>query len=32
MKVNGVKLVDWVSRLIAAEPVDDVHCQRCRVG
>jgi hypothetical protein len=32
MKVNGVKLVDWVTRLIAGEPVDDVHCQQCRVG
>ena len=32
MEVNGVKLADWVSRLIEGEPVDDVHCQRCRVG
>jgi hypothetical protein len=31
MEVNGEKLVDWVSRLIAGEPVDDVHCKKCRV-
>jgi hypothetical protein len=24
-----VKLVDWVRRLIAREPVDDVHCKKC---
>jgi Pectinacetylesterase len=30
--VNGKKLVDWVSRLIAGKPVDDVHCRNCRVG
>jgi hypothetical protein len=30
--VNGEKLVDWVSRLIKGEPVDDVHCQNCRDG
>jgi hypothetical protein len=30
--VNGERLVDWVRRLINGEPVDDVHCQRCRVG
>jgi hypothetical protein len=30
VEVNGVKLVDWVTRLIRGEPVDDVHCQRCR--
>jgi hypothetical protein len=32
LEVNGVKLVDWVTRLIASEPVDDVHCQKCRAG
>jgi hypothetical protein len=32
LEVNGVKVVDWVSRLIAGEPVDDVHCQKCRIG
>jgi hypothetical protein len=32
LKVNGVRLVDWLTRLIAGEPVGDVHCQRCRVG
>jgi hypothetical protein len=30
--VNGESLVDWVRRLIAGEPVDDVHCTRCRAG
>jgi hypothetical protein len=32
LEVNGVKLVDWVSRLIAGKPVDDVHCKKCRFG
>jgi Pectinacetylesterase len=32
LEVNGEKLVDWVSRLIEGEPVDDVHCRKCRVG
>jgi hypothetical protein len=31
LEVNGVKLVDWVTRLIEGEPVEDVHCQECRV-
>ena len=31
-EVNGEKLVDWLSRLIAGKPVDDVHCQKCRAG
>jgi Pectinacetylesterase len=31
LEVNGVKLVDWVTKLIEGEPVDDVHCQPCRV-
>lgn len=30
--VNGVKLVDWVTRLTEGEPVDDVHCTQCRAG
>jgi Pectinacetylesterase len=30
--VDGVKLVDWVTRLIEGEPVVDVHCEKCRVG
>jgi Pectinacetylesterase len=30
--VNGVKLVDWVTRLIEGKPVEDVHCRRCRAG
>jgi Pectinacetylesterase len=32
VEVNGVRLVDWVSRLIEGEPVDDVHCEKCRAG
>jgi hypothetical protein len=32
LEVNGEKLVDWLTRLIEGEPVQDVHCQRCRVG
>jgi Pectinacetylesterase len=30
--VNGLKLVDWVTRLIEGEPVDDVHCTQCSAG
>jgi hypothetical protein len=30
LEVNREKLVDWVSRLIEGEPVDDVHCRQCR--
>jgi hypothetical protein len=30
--VNGETLVDWVRRLTEGKPVDDVHCQQCRVG
>jgi hypothetical protein len=30
--VNGEKLVDWVTKLIQGEPVDDVHCTECRAG
>jgi hypothetical protein len=32
MEVNGVTLVDWVTRLIEGEPVDDVHCTECAAG
>jgi Pectinacetylesterase len=32
VEVNGEKLVDWVTRLIEDEAVDDVHCRQCRVG
>jgi Pectinacetylesterase len=28
-EVNGKPLVDWVTNLIAGEPVDDVHCTQC---
>jgi hypothetical protein len=31
-EVNGQRFVDWVTRLIARKPVDDVHCRQCRVG
>jgi hypothetical protein len=27
--VNGEMLVEWVTRLIAGKPVDDVHCNDC---
>jgi hypothetical protein len=30
MEVNGEKLVDWVTTLIEGEPIDDVHCEKCR--
>jgi Pectinacetylesterase len=32
LEVNGVKFVDWVTGLIAGDPVDDVHCHKCRAG
>jgi hypothetical protein len=32
LEVNGKRLVDWVTRLIEHKPVEDVHCQKCRVG
>jgi hypothetical protein len=31
-EVNGERLVDWVTRLIEGEPVDDVHCMECTAG
>jgi Pectinacetylesterase len=31
-EVNGVKLVDWVTRLVAGEAVADVHCKQCASG
>jgi pectinacetylesterase len=30
MEVNGEKLVDWVTRLVEGDPVEDVHCEKCR--
>jgi hypothetical protein len=30
LKVNGVRLVDWIDALFAGEPVEDVHCTHCR--
>ncbi len=29
VEVNGEKFVDWVTRLIEGEPLDDVHCKNC---
>ena len=29
VEVNGEKFVDWVTRLIEGEPIDDVHCEDC---
>ena len=29
LEVNGVRLVDWISALLAGEPLDDVHCDDC---
>jgi hypothetical protein len=31
-EVNGQPLVDWVSRLVEGQPVDDVHCTDCTDG
>jgi hypothetical protein len=31
-QVNGQRLVDWVTRLIERQPLNDVHCRKCRVG
>ncbi len=31
-EVDGQKLVDWVSQLVAGEQVDDVHCTQCAEG
>jgi hypothetical protein len=28
-RVNGQRFVDWVTRLVKGEPVDDVHCTKC---
>jgi hypothetical protein len=29
IKVDGVRLADWVTALVTGEPPDDVHCDRC---
>jgi hypothetical protein len=29
IKVNGVRLADWVTALVTGEPPDDVHCDQC---
>jgi hypothetical protein len=29
IKVNGVRLVDWIDELITNDPPDDVHCDKC---
>jgi hypothetical protein len=31
-EVNGQPFMDWVRKLIEGEPIDDVHCTKCRVG
>jgi hypothetical protein len=31
-ELDGEKLVDWVTRLVQGEPVDDVHCEECTAG
>jgi hypothetical protein len=31
-EVNGVKLVDWVTRLIEGKPLTDVRCTNCAAG
>ena len=31
-EVNGHPLVDWITRLVAGERVDDVHCTDCTAG
>jgi hypothetical protein len=30
--VNGIALVDWVTKLLEGQPVDDVHCTDCKNG
>jgi Pectinacetylesterase len=32
LKVNGEKLVDWLTRVIEGKPVADVHCTKCKGG
>ena len=32
IKVNGIRLVDWVDALLAGEPLDDVHCTQCEAS
>lgn len=29
IKVNDVRLVDWLKALITGKPMDDVHCDKC---
>jgi hypothetical protein len=31
-EVGGVRILDWVTQLIAGEPVEDVHCTECAAG
>jgi hypothetical protein len=30
IEVDGVRLIDWITDLVAGEPVEDVHCGDCR--
>jgi hypothetical protein len=32
LEVNDVKLVDWLTALVAGEPLDDVHCDQCETA
>jgi hypothetical protein len=32
LEVNGVKLVDWLRKLVEGKQVEDVHCKHCRIG
>ncbi len=29
LEVDDVALVDWITALVAGEPLDDVHCEDC---
>jgi hypothetical protein len=31
-QVNGQRFLDWATKLIEHRPVNNVHCQQCRVG
>jgi hypothetical protein len=31
-QVNGQPFLDWLTRLVAGEPVEDVHCKDCTTG
>jgi hypothetical protein len=31
-EVNSQPLLDWVTKLMAGKPIDDVHCDQCTAG